>query len=50
MSKCKKEECTKFIEETRLDDNRRAKDTLEYEQMLMNFIESQFTNSGEFND
>lgn len=50
MSKCKKQECEKFIDEARLDDNRRAKDTLEYEQMLMNFIESQFTSNGEFNE
>ena len=44
MSRTKKKECEKFIDEAvNIDSNKKAKDTIEYEQMLMNFIESQFT-------
>ncbi|MCM1324120.1 MAG: hypothetical protein NC218_08155 [Acetobacter sp.] len=35
-------EAEKFIDEARLDTNQRAKDTVDYERMLMAFIENEF--------
>lgn len=35
----------RFIDEATLDSNQRAKNTLEYEQMLMQFISKEFNNT-----
>ena len=40
-TKITKENVTKFIDEARLDSDRRAKDTVDYEQMLMTYIENE---------
>lgn len=34
-------EAERTIDEARLDNNRRAKDMMDYEQMLMNYIENE---------
>lgn len=38
-------EFEKFSDEARLDSNQRAKDTMDYERMLMSYIESQVLSS-----
>lgn len=35
----------RFIDEATLDTNQRARNTLEYEQMLMQFISKEFNNT-----
>lgn len=50
MSKRTKEQAIsaeKHIDEERLDSNRRAKDTMDYEQMFMAFIENEFMGRNE---
>lgn len=37
-----KKETAKFIDEARLNDDRQARDTRDYEIMLMDFIRSEF--------
>lgn len=37
-----KKETTKFIDEVRLDNDRQARDTRDYEMMLMDFIRNEF--------
>lgn len=37
----------KHIDEERLDNNRRAKDSIDYEQMLFAFIEQEFKGGNE---
>lgn len=37
----------KHIDEERFDSNRRAKDTMDYEQMFMAFIENEFMGKDE---
>ena len=41
----RKEHAEKFISEATLDSNQRAKNTLEYEQMLMQFISREFNST-----
>lgn len=40
-SRVTKDKVDKHIDEARLDSDRRAKDTMDYEQMLMAYIESE---------
>lgn len=40
-TKINKKNASKFIDEMKFDTKERAKSTLEYEQMLMNFIEAE---------
>lgn len=44
MKTKKQIEAEKRIEECQLDTNQRAKDTIEYEQMLMKYIEQSIIN------
>lgn len=42
MTKITKENASKFIEEAKLDNAQRARDTKEYEVMLLDFLNEQF--------